>query len=1209
MAAFLLSSKRGVLRVLKWALLGVASAFLVLLLVVSGWVLYGDVSQLEKTTILSRIEEETAIYYLGGHHRIGSIFQDYHRSYVAISKVPAHMQNAIIAAEDKNFYTHLGVDPGAILQAFSEGVRGGFRFRRGGSTITQQTVKNIVGDWEASFSRKFREMIRALQLERMYSKSQILEFYLNQFHVAGNGNGIGVAARYYFSKEVEDLSLVEAAFIAGSVKSPSRYNPFIKKSKEAYQQAIKAGFKRKNYVLHRMYDHNWISQDEYREALSETVPFEKGSFITSDVTLLRLIKQELSHPEVLQALSLNHPRELGTAGLKVYTTIDRDLQRKAQLVMRRNLAKLETILSGHGKEDPERYKDLKRLSVENFVFGRIKEIKGKKPEDYRLILDFGLAEGEVPPQALMRYGKLLDLSVGHEGGAQYFVKSVVEDFEVGDVVFVEIRSYDADEHQAVAELYRYPQISGGLLALDQGEVRAVISGFHTLGFHRAIQARRQPGSVFKVPTLLAALQLRWNILDSLHNSRRVFSYQGHHYFPRPDHRIRFKRPSLIWASIMSENLAYVNLAFHLLDQLSEADFKSLLQSLGLAPKNGEAPSRYHYRVARAVGVQLDGVGLEKYQLLRALKELEPDLIFHRDEDLLSTLQSLWWGDGYEARLQKLYREDLEQYSLKEIERRQALVRNNFLRYKKLRFLYQRDFQDLSWAVKKYSPPELILMPEYEDVLSRFALLKRGSKTFLIYNNLFEEELYKEEDDEHYLEEYLEQKKLREQRQRRALGLEELPEEAEDQKLKEEELPEWPISEFQLWSDDLEGDVRSLEVKDLEAIWVKGDEDSFLAERVLLDGRLPLHMLDYLSERIPEKVTEVQGGSGPYDLKQYYHHHDFRVGLGLYYLARLCRLLGIDSQVDPVLSMPLGTNVVSVAEVAKLFQTFAGGKIYRFFETGSSNQISYIQRVENRRGEVVYEPQVQVAEVIAPEVLHQLQMVLRKVVSHGTGRRAHGELYFDLNPEKKYSRERDKIRIPAYGKTGTTNEFTTSYFAGFVPYPKEEGVPLNLGNYYTLAAYVGYDIPRTMKAGRISIYGGTGALPLWTDFFKETISVKDYASYLDVYDIDILSKREWSTEPDARFWLPLRIDLPRGLVLGKASEKYVEDYKPTNFSLTGEIFQDEHRVSKSIQGQIWVPKPLDMKNPLSRSFSPLTSKSLEEIFSQMGFVSGPSPHSP
>ena len=121
---------------------------------------FGDYKDLQKSTILAKIREETSLYYLDEVNTMGSIFQSQHRSYVRIEEVPAYMINAIIAAEDKNFYEHRGVDLWAVSKAFAEGILSGGRFRRGGSSITQQTVKNIIDDWDATFSRKFREMIR-----------------------------------------------------------------------------------------------------------------------------------------------------------------------------------------------------------------------------------------------------------------------------------------------------------------------------------------------------------------------------------------------------------------------------------------------------------------------------------------------------------------------------------------------------------------------------------------------------------------------------------------------------------------------------------------------------------------------------------------------------------------------------------------------------------------------------------------------------------------------------------------------------------------------------------------------------------------------------------------------------------------------------------------------------------------------------------------
>ena len=181
-----------------------------LVLVMIFQIFWGDSSYLKKTAILAKINEETAIYYADEENRIGSFFEAGHRKYVQIDEVPENMINALIASEDKYFYNHWGVNPIAIGKAFVEGITSGHF--RGGSTLTQQTVKNLLDKREYSIKRKYKEAIAAFQLERMYSKRQILEFYLNQFHVASNGNGIGIAAKYYFNKEVKDLTLVECAF-------------------------------------------------------------------------------------------------------------------------------------------------------------------------------------------------------------------------------------------------------------------------------------------------------------------------------------------------------------------------------------------------------------------------------------------------------------------------------------------------------------------------------------------------------------------------------------------------------------------------------------------------------------------------------------------------------------------------------------------------------------------------------------------------------------------------------------------------------------------------------------------------------------------------------------------------------------------------------------------------------------------------------------
>jgi hypothetical protein len=140
---------------------------------------------------------------------------------------------------------------------------------------------------------------------------------------------------------------------------------------------------------------------------------------------------------------------------------------------------------------------------------------------------------------------------------------------------------------------------------------------------------------------------------------------------------------------------------------------------------------------------------------------------------------------------------------------------------------------------------------------------------------------------------------------------------------------------------------------------------------------------------------VTGTAVPYDLNRYYEHHDFRISLGLKYLVQMVEGMGVTSKVEAVQSFPLGTNDVTAAEVAKIYQTFIEGKVYRFYEKGPANQINFIRRIEDRHGSVVFEPKRQEAVVALPEYGPQMHEILKRVVTHGTGRTAQRELYLQM----------------------------------------------------------------------------------------------------------------------------------------------------------------------------------------------------------------------
>ena len=177
------------------------------------------------------------------------------RIFVPIDRVPKSLINAFISAEDKNFFNHIGVDFVAIFRASLTNIMNKFSNRRmiGASTITQQVVKNLLLSNEISLERKFKEMILAIRIENILSKEQILELYLNDIYLGFGSYGVATASMNYFNKSLNELSLIEVAFLASLPKAPNNYNPITK-----YSNAIE----RRNWVLNKMYKNKFITNEE-----------------------------------------------------------------------------------------------------------------------------------------------------------------------------------------------------------------------------------------------------------------------------------------------------------------------------------------------------------------------------------------------------------------------------------------------------------------------------------------------------------------------------------------------------------------------------------------------------------------------------------------------------------------------------------------------------------------------------------------------------------------------------------------------------------------------------------------------------------------------------------------------------------------------------------------------------------------------------------
>ena len=268
------------------------------------------------------------IYDIHGNE-IANIHAAENRRPVGINEIPKDLQNAFIAVEDNRFYDHIGIDPRAIMRAVWANIRGR-TVTEGGSTITQQLAKNAYLTQDQTLKRKIQEAFLALQLERQYTKQEILELYMNQIYFGQGAYGVQAAARTYFAKDVKDLTLNECAMLAGIPKSPNYYSPL---------NNMEAATQRKSVVLDQMVKYGYISEGEANSAKKEELTIAKAS---NDVGK----GPSYFVDYILQTLAEKYGDDaIYKDGLKIYTTIDMELQTAAENAMQ-NLPTYFTDVNG-----------------------------------------------------------------------------------------------------------------------------------------------------------------------------------------------------------------------------------------------------------------------------------------------------------------------------------------------------------------------------------------------------------------------------------------------------------------------------------------------------------------------------------------------------------------------------------------------------------------------------------------------------------------------------------------------------------------------------------------------------------------------------------------------------------------------------------------------------------------------------------------------
>ncbi len=276
-----------------------------------------DEYNLDLSSYVYCIDSETGEYV-----EYERLYADENRVWADLDEIPRHVQLAAVAIEDERFYSHSGVDfKSTFKAAFNYFLKNSTS--RGGSTITQQLVKNLTGDSEKNVTRKLQEMLRAIQLEKKLSKDEILELYLNSIYLSQGCNGLRSATMFYFDKDVSELSIAEGAALVGITQYPTQYDPLLHPENNKEKQKL---------VLKKMYDLEFITKEEYEDALEEELKF------TANANSSSMSKQSYFVDEIIREVINDLQDEYGytesvatkmlySGGLKIYSTVDPDIQK------------------------------------------------------------------------------------------------------------------------------------------------------------------------------------------------------------------------------------------------------------------------------------------------------------------------------------------------------------------------------------------------------------------------------------------------------------------------------------------------------------------------------------------------------------------------------------------------------------------------------------------------------------------------------------------------------------------------------------------------------------------------------------------------------------------------------------------------------------------------------------------------------------------
>jgi penicillin-binding protein 1A len=411
-------------------------------------------------------------------------------------EIPANVKNAILAVEDARFYDHIGIDPiriaGAALKNLtSDKVEGG-------STLTQQLAKNLFLTKEQTYKRKMNEWVLALQIERYYTKNQIMELYANHIFLGANAYGIEAGAQTYFGKNAKDLTMEEAALLAAIPKAPTEYSPILNPTKAK---------ERRDLVLDLMARTGLASQSDVDAAQARPVQLADSAYYQPPQALTPAFDYPVEY--IRQYLEDEYTTRVAQTGLSVYSTINVAAQKKAYEVVRAGLRRYD---KGRGWRSS--YEAIPSSS--NSGIPTAQELAGYKYPDWyrneyvpgRYIRGLVTKVDQGKDEATVRFGNYTATVTGADMG--WSNRSPRSEFKPGYLAEFEIKEINKQARRLDVELVQTPAVEGAMMTLNAktGEIVAMIGGydFLTNKFNNAVQAYRQTGSAFKPFIYTAAVE-------------------------------------------------------------------------------------------------------------------------------------------------------------------------------------------------------------------------------------------------------------------------------------------------------------------------------------------------------------------------------------------------------------------------------------------------------------------------------------------------------------------------------------------------------------------------------------------------------------------------------------------------------------------------------------------------------------------------------